>query len=267
MDDEVFNRYRRVVYEKAGISLSEKKRSLIRGRIGKRMRALKISDFGSYLDRVEGDPTGAELTELLDAISTNVTRFFRESEHFDFLADTVREWSRAGQRKFRFWSAACSTGEEPYTMAMVLDDSLGDRNADWRILATDISTRVLKTATQATYAEKKLQKVPQELRRRHFRRDTGEDATTHTVQPRIRNRVLFRRLNLASPPFPMNGPHDIIFARNVMIYFDNDVRRRLLDEVHRLLRPDGYLIVGHAESLTGSLGNFKAVQPSIYVKN
>ncbi len=266
MDDEVFNRYRKVIREKAGISLSEKKRALVRGRVSKRMRALNINDFGSYLDRVESDETQKELTELLDAISTNVTRFFRESEHFDFLEKVVSRWHEAGQDKFRFWSAACSTGEEPYTMAMVLKDALPDRGVDWKILATDISTQVLRTAAKGRYAEKKLEKVDESRIRRFFSKNTGDDETTYKVRPSLRQKILFRRLNLSDPPYPMSGPMDVIFARNVMIYFDNDVRNMLLEEVHRLLRPNGYLIVGHAESLTGCLGDFETVRPSVYVK-
>lgn len=266
MQDKTFNRYREVIQEKAGISLSDRKRALVRGRISKRMRSLGISDYDQYLDRVEDDQTGVELTELLDAISTNVTRFFRESDHFDFLAEKISQWSAAGQNRFRFWSAACSTGEEPYTMGMVISEQLGGTGCNWKILATDISTKVLKTAKNGTYAKKKMKKVTPDLLHRYFRKNQTEDGTTYTVKAPLRQKVLFRRLNLADPPYPMNGPLDVIFVRNVMIYFDNEVRSRLLNEAHRLLRPDGYLIVGHAESLTGCLGSFKPIQPSVYVK-
>ncbi|MFW6457649.1 MAG: CheR family methyltransferase [Planctomycetota bacterium] len=266
MEDAVFNRYRRVIREKAGISLSDKKRALVRGRVSKRMRALGIDDFGSYLDRVEEDSSQAELTELLDAISTNVTRFFREPEHFEFLAEVVSQWRQNGQVKFRFWSAACSTGEEPYTMAMVLSDVFPDTGIDWKILATDISTQVLRTASEGVYKEKKLEKVDDSRKKRFFRKKRSEGDNLYSVSSKLHQKIIFRRLNLSEPPYPMQGPMDVIFVRNVMIYFDNAVRNRLLKEVYRLLRPNGYLVVGHAESLTGCLSNFESIRPSIYIK-
>ncbi|MFP4175654.1 MAG: CheR family methyltransferase [Planctomycetota bacterium] len=266
MKDEVFNRYRKLIYDKAGIALSEKKRALVRGRIGKRMRDLGLDSYEEYLERIEADTSGRELTELLDAISTNVTRFFREPEHFKFFADVVSRWNKAGQEKFRFWSAACSTGEEPYTMAMVLADIFPDPNLDWKILATDISTKVLNRALEGTYPEKAFSKVSRDRMKRCFTKNRGEDPPTYTVRPVLKRRVLYRRLNLADAPYPMSGPMDVIFARNVMIYFDNRMRKKVLEEMDRLLRRGGYLIVGHAESLTGTLGSLKSVQPSVYKK-
>lgn len=264
MKDQTFDRYREIIYEKAGISLSEKKRALVRGRVSKRMRALGLSDYGDYLDRVESDSTGKELTELLDAISTNVTHFFREAAHFDFLEKVVSRWVDEGQTRFRFWSAACSTGEEPYSMAMVLSNVFQGHNIDWKILATDLSTRALKKAMSATYEEKKLDKVDPDFLDRYFRRNRSQDGSTYTVCPELREKVVFRQLNLSNPPFPMDGPLDVIFARNVMIYFGRPVRRSLLKELYRLLRPQGYLLVGHAESLPGCLDQFQPVQPSVY---
>lgn len=266
MDNKIFNRYREIIYEKAGIALSQKKHALVRGRISKRMRALGIEDFGQYLNRVESDSTGNELTELLDAISTNVTRFFREQDHFDFLAEATSNWLGNGQKKFRFWSAACSTGEEPYGMAMILSECLPESGIDWKILATDISTQVLKTAARGEYSSEKLKNVSKNRIKRFFHGKKPADNETYIARPELRNRILFRRLNLAVTPYPMQGPIDIIFARNVMIYFSQEIRERLVQEAHRLLRQDGYLIVGHAESLTGCLKSFKSVRPSVYIK-
>ena len=266
MEDETFDRYRKIIYEKAGISLSGKKRALVRGRVSKRMRALGLSDYGEYLTRVEEDTTGKELTELLDAISTNVTHFFRESAHFEFLENVVSHWMDEGQTRFRFWSAACSSGEEPYSMAMVLANAFEGSNIDWKILATDLSKSVLRKAMSATYEKKKLDKIPPDLMSRYFRQNSPNGKTEYTVCRALQDNVVFRQLNLSSPPFPLNGPLDVVFARNVMIYFGTEVRRALLEELHRLLRPQGYLVVGHAESLPGCLDNFQPVRPSVYKK-
>jgi chemotaxis protein methyltransferase CheR len=267
MSKRVFNRFREIVYEKAGISLSEKKHTLVCSRLRKRMRKLDMDDFDSYLERVESDESGTEIVELLDAISTNVTRFFRESEHFDFLSEAIDEWARQGQERFRFWSAACSTGEEPYCIAMTASEALGGGKTDCKVLATDISTRALKTALRAQYPPKKVKGVETDLLDRYFSKKRIDGEKLYQVKSWLRRCVIFRRANLAKPPFPMSGPFDAIFVRNVMIYFDNRVRKQLLEEVRRLLRPNGYLFVGHAESLVGHLADFTAVRPSIYVKD
>ena len=165
----------------------------------------------------------------------------------------------------RFWSAACSTGEEPYSMAMTILEAL-DGFHDSRILATDISTRVLEKAQHGLYEETKIKQISDTYVERYFDRISVSNGTSYMVKPVLRNMIAFRRLNLSTPPFPMRGPLDIVFCRNVMIYFDNHVRQRLLKEIGRLLKPRGYLMVGHSESLTGLIEGFKAVQPSIYIK-
>ncbi len=266
MEPRIFEAFRDLVYAKSGISLREGKESMVSARVAKRIRALGLSSHEEYLRLVQADETGEEVVQLLDAISTNVTKFFREKEHFEFLSRVVGEWLKAGQRRFRFWSAASSSGEEPYTMSMVLAEAFSGFEVDWRLLATDISTRVLEKASRGEYAPEKVADVPEGLLRRHFeRRGRGEDERW-CVSERLRRPILFKRLNLSTPPFPMQGPMDVIFCRNVMIYFDNDVRRRLLTDMYRLLKPGGYLMVGHAESLTGMVSDFKTVVPSIYVK-
>jgi chemotaxis protein methyltransferase CheR len=230
------------------------------------MRALQIGEHRAYLRYVMEDATGEEVVHLIDAISTNVTSFFREPAHFDYVKERVREWLVGGQHRFRFWSAASSTGEEPYTLAISIHEALAGAGADVKILATDISTQVLRKCEEGCYSLDKLENVPKCLRDRYFelQRESGE---THcVVKPALRKMVVFRRLNLSQPPFPMRGPFDMVFCRNVMIYFDNAIRGRLLAEIHRLLRPGGYLLVGHAESLTGMLGPFTMVQPSVYRK-
>lgn len=261
MNAQTFAAFRDFIYQVSGITLGESKESLVSARIGKRMRALGLEDPMDYLAVVKDDPTGPELVEMLDAISTNVTSFFREPQHFQFLDTVIRGWLSKGQRRFRLWCAAASSGEEPYTIAMTLAEC-GALKMDTRVLCTDISTKVLAMCQRGHYADNRMNGVSDERRRKWFRKD--EDGWA--VDDALRHPLLFKRLNLATPPFPMHGPLDIVFCRNVMIYFDNTVRQRLLDEVARLLKPGGYLIVGHAESLTGLLGGMRTVQPSVYQK-
>ncbi len=265
MDQKTFDRFRELVYAHSGIALSDGKESLVSARVGKRMRALGLSDFKEYLDRLQADKSGEETIQLLDAISTNVTSFFRESEHFDFVADACAQWMREGQLRFRFWSAASSTGEEPYSLSMTLLETFGSVVSDWKILATDISTRVLRKAQEGLYKPDALKTVSNAYRDRYFREVRGAEPCFQ-VKEAVRAPVVYRRLNLSTPPFSMKGPLDVVFCRNVMIYFDNDVRGRLLAEISRLLKPGGYLMVGHAESLTGLMCNLKAVRPSIYAR-
>ncbi len=266
MDARTFNKFREIIYEKSGITLGPGKEALVSARVGKRMRALKMTDHKEYLDRVMNDSTGEEIVQLLDVISTNVTSFFREDAHFRFIEEKVQEWLDQGQTRFRFWSAASSTGEEPYSLAIILSELFNRTNVDAKILATDISTRVLQKCREGRYSEDKVKPVSKVLRDRYFTHDRGDDGPVYTVKPVLQQMVVFQRLNLSTPPFPMQGPFDIVLCRNVMIYFDDTVRKNLLSEIFRLLKPGGYLIVGHAESLTGMLSKFKSVRPSVYVK-
>jgi chemotaxis protein methyltransferase CheR len=266
MDKSVFNAFRRIVYDASGIHLNEKKEALVGARVAKRMRRLGITDHRAYLRHVTEDGSGTEIVCLLDAISTNLTHFFREDHHFSFLAEELRKWYGAGQRRFRFWSAGCSTGQEPYSMAITVRETVESRDVDVRILATDLSTEVLRTAMEGEYGARKIEGVPASLRPKYFTKAGRGEETLYTVERSLKSMILFKRLNLSVVPFPMSGPMDAIFCRNVMIYFDNDIRMRLLKEFHRLLKPGGYLMVGHAESLTGMLSGFKTVRPSLYLK-
>jgi chemotaxis protein methyltransferase CheR len=266
MQKSTFNQLRKIIYEKSGISLGEQKETLVCARLGKRLRALGICDYRSYLRHVMEDETGEEIVMLLDAISTNVTSFFREPDHFEFLGEAVSKWFASGQTRFRFWSAASSTGEEPYSIAMTLIETLNGRSADTKILATDISTRVLEGSLAGSYTNEKMKNVPLTLRDRYFDARRDESGVSFAARGILKRLVVFKRLNLAAPPFPMRGPFDAIFCRNVMIYFDDSVRKNLLAEMYRLLKPGGYLMVGHAESLTGMVSDFKSVKPSIYLK-
>ena len=251
MDKRTFDRFREIVLDLSGISLGEQKEALVSARVGKRMRVLNITTHEAYIDYIAEDSSGQELVHLIDAISTNVTSFFRENDHFTFLTDIIKKWHAEGQRRFRVWSAASSTGEEPYSLAITLLEALDPRSVDMRILATDISTRVLEMCRIGRYGKERMKTVPAAVRDRYFDRISDNGQTLYSAKKALRDITLFRRLNLSTPPFPMKGPLDVVFCRNVMIYFDTDVRTKLLTDVHRLLRPGGYLMVGHAESLTG----------------
>ena len=273
MEARTFNKFRQLVYEKSGITLGPGKETLVSARVGKRMRALSMDDHGAYLRHVLDDPTGGELVHLIDAISTNVTSFFRESNHFDLVGRLLSEWIAQGQRRFRFWCAASSTGEEPYSLAITLLETmapsqgrLGHQDVEVKILATDISTRVLEKCRCGQYGQDKLQTMPPTLRDRYFDRVRESQEPRYVAKPVLKKLITFSRINLATPPFPMQGPFDVVFCRNVMIYFDNAIRSNLIHDIYRLLKPGGYLLVGHAESLTGMMSDFQIVQPSTYVK-
>ncbi len=261
-----FDSFRKLVYEKSGISLGPQKEALVSARVGKRMRALQIERHDEYLKYVMNDESGRELVEMLDAISTNTTSFFREPEHFTLLSELLEKWRQQGQHRFRVWCAAASSGEEPYTIAMTLCEHLDPRTHDIKILATDISTRVLEQCRVGVYTKDKIQTIPPALRERFFSFTGVHETAEFTVKDSLRRLISFRRLNLSQPPFPMKGPFDVIMCRNVMIYFDNRVRTNLIREAYRLLRPGGYLMVGHAESLTGIATEFRTICPSVYVK-
>jgi chemotaxis protein methyltransferase CheR len=265
MDKSVFDIFREIIYKKSGISLSEKKEALVGARVSKRLRALGIGSFEDYLRYLNDDQSGEEMVQLLDAISTNVTHFFREPEHFDLLSRLLRQGIEAGHRRFRFWSAGCSSGEEPYSLAMTICETCNAADYDMKILATDISTKILRRCINGIYEEKKMDSVPALLQDRYFEREEGS-RRLYAVRQELKRMIMFKRLNLSAVPFPMKGPMDAIFCRNVMIYFDNDVRKKLLNEFYRLLKPEGYLFVGHAESLTGMLSGLKAARPSVYKK-
>jgi len=264
MEAETFQAFQEIAYSKAGIFLRQGKAALVQARLAKRLRELGLASEREYLSRLRGAEGGEELVLFLDAISTNFTRFFREPDHFESLRDHVAGLRSAGQRRFRFWSAACSSGEEPYTAAMVLDPVL--EGCDWKILATDISTRVLGRAAEGVYNEEDVEPVSQSLRSRFLETiaPAADGSPRWVVKARLRDRIVFRRLNLASRPFPMSGPMDAIFCRNVMIYFDRPMRAGVVGEFERLLRPGSPLYIGHSETLNGIATRLRTERPSVY---
>lgn len=267
MDTAVFERICSLVYDEAGIRIREGKESMVASRLAKRVRALGLKDEAEYLEYLERE-LRTEAVALLDVISTNVTSFFRESEHFRVLADLHRAAIKSGKKRLRYWCAASSSGEEPYTIAMTLREverELGV-SVDTRLLATDISTRVLAMAREGVYLEEKIAGIPDPLLKRYFVRETGEGGVSYRAGPEIASLVAFSRLNLSQPPFPMHGPLQAVFCRNVMFYFDDPVRNGVIDECHRLLAPAGVLFVGKSESLPSGRTDFARAGSSVFRK-
>lgn len=265
MHDATFQKFQRLIYDSSGINLRDGKQTMLKARIAKRIRALDLQDERAYFDYVETDRSGEEILKLLEVVSTNLTSFFREPSHFDFVEKVVDQWMEAGGRRLRIWCCASSTGEEPYTLAMVLHRvSLRFSGADIKVLATDISGRVLEHARAGIYDAERVAQVPENYRREYFTHDRV--AGKWRVDPRLQSMVVFKWLNLAKPPFPMQGPLDLVMCRNVMIYFDNQTRTRLLTDVQRLLKPGGYLLIGHTETLNGMPLSFERIESSIYRK-
>jgi chemotaxis protein methyltransferase CheR len=264
LDRQSFEKIRAIVYARSGIVLKDDKATLVAGRLARRLRELGIADPRDYLAYLESDSSQSELTHLLDAMSTNVTFFFREPDHFELVSQLHRRWTQAGQRRFRYWCAAASSGEEPYTLAMTLHALGGGQ--DLRILATDISTAILESAIAGVYLQKAVGDIPPELLARYFTREGGPNDTRYVVGDELRQLLIFRHLNLTHLPFQLRGPLDIIMCRNVMIYFDHDLRSRLVNEFARLLKPGGCLIISHSESLVGIDSKLEMVRPSLYMK-
>ena len=263
MDAQTFKDFQSIAYQKAGIFLREGKAALIQARLAKRLRELGLTSEREYLDRLRNDGDD-EVVLFLDAISTNFTKFYREPDHFETLREHILEQKAAGQRRFRIWCAASSSGEEPYTIAMTLDPIL--EGCDWKILATDISTRVLALAVAGVYGAEEIEGIPPAMLQRYLDRlPAGEDGEVQwAVRDRLKQRITYRRLNLASRPYPMKGPLDAVFCRNVMIYFDRPMRAGVVGEFERLVGPGCPLFIGHSETLNGITTRFKTERPSVY---
>jgi len=250
-----------------GIDLHDGKKELVKARLAKRIRALRLKTFEEYIRFVRDDAGGNELTTMLDSLSTNLTFFFRESVHFEYLRSHAIPrliQLRQPMRRLRLWSAGCSTGEEPYSLAMLLLEHFPElRGWDIRILATDLSTQVLAQAREGVYDAARVKQVPSPLAVKYFVPD--EKRERFRVCDEARAKVAFARLNLMGP-WPMKGPFDVIFCRNVMIYFDKPTQETLVRRFHDLLSPGCLLMVGHSESLTGIVHSFQYVRPAVYQK-
>jgi chemotaxis protein methyltransferase CheR len=271
LSDVDFRRFSVLVHEKCGINLHQGKKELVRVRLGKRLRNAGFEDFKAYYRFVTEEDSGDELVKMLDAISTNLTSFFREARHFDFLRQVVFPGYSAGKEgpglpKFRFWSAGCSSGEEPYSLAMWLVEHLGKNpHFNMKVLATDISTKALAQAERGVYPATRLEKIPTSIVRKYFHRGYGRQKGYFKVKPSLRKMVQFRRLNLMEP-FPFKETFDVILCRNVMIYFDNTTQEALANKLYDVLLDGGYLFIGHSETLTRISHQFNYIKPSVYQK-
>lgn len=261
LSDVEFERLRSLVRRHTAIELSDGKRALVFSRFSRRLRSLGLSSFGQYCDLVEsGDE--AEVSALATTITTNFTRFFREDYHFEFLRDAVNSYSE--NRRLRIWSAGCATGEEPYSIAMTLLEAIPDiASWDVRILATDVDTNALQIAADGIFPAERASGLKPEVYKRWFLRGRGKFEKSVCIIPEVRNLISFRELNLVGA-WPMSKQFDIIFCRNVMIYFGQEFKKRLIERFYNIQRPGDLLFVGHAENLTNFSNGYMSVGRTVY---
>jgi chemotaxis protein methyltransferase CheR len=243
-----------------GFSRAPSKKALVEGRLSKRLHALGLATFNDYLQYILQNAT--ERQQAIDLLTTNETYFFREPRHFAYLAENIVPTVDAS-RPFRVWSAACSSGEEPYSIAMVLTERMGQR--PWEIVASDISTRVIDQARRAVYPMERAEKIPLAYLKAFCLKGTGAQGGLFALQPQIRERVSFRVINL-NATLPDLGQFDLVVLRNVMIYFDADTKRAVCRRLLEVLRPGGHLFIGHSESLNGLDLPVRTIQPAVYLK-
>ncbi|KIM10138.1 MAG: hypothetical protein KU37_11665 [Sulfuricurvum sp. PC08-66] len=265
LSPQEFELFRSYIYERVGIALSPQKTTLIKGRLNKRLHALGLSSFGAYYDYLVADTSGEELATFVSAISTNVTSFFRESAQWKWLESYMPQLVAAKTtKKLRIWSAGCSSGEEPYTILMFLQKMLHDFEAwDIKILATDISHKVLKHAMQGVYEPKQVEGLPASIIEGAFEKKLNAQGH-YQISQALRQKVLFRHFNLVTDPFILNKPFDMIFCRNVMIYFDEPTRHDLIGRFTSILPKGAPLFLGSSESLTSHRESLKLLGSSIY---
>lgn len=257
--DEEFERFRRFIYEQAGIAMSPQKRHLVAGRLHKRLQAQGIRTYGEYYRRVLADPDGRERQLLIDLLTTNETYFFREPEHFALLQQQILPRYRG--RRLRLWSAACSSGEEVYSLAMVCAEVLGD--GDWEVHGSDISQRMLEAARQGVYPLDRARHLPTELLRRYCLKGVRSHAGQLRVSEELRARTRFSAVNLQQP-LRLDTRYPVIFLRNVLIYFDPPTKQGVVQRIARALAPGGHLFVSHVESLHGVDSPLRMQQPSVF---
>lgn len=257
--DGEFQRYRRFLHEVAGIQLSEAKKPLVCSRLARRLRARSVASYGAYLDLIQSRSESAEWQTAVDLLTTNETYFFREAKHFDLLARLATASGRA--RPFRVWSAACSSGEEPYSIAMVLADTLGE--GAWEVFASDLSARMLERARIGHYPMARAEHMPPAYLRRFCLKGIEDQDGTLLVDPALRERVTFAQINLVEN-LPDVGLFDVVLLRNVLIYFNADTKREVVRRLAAVLRPEGHLFIGHSETLHGLVDELEPVVPTVY---
>jgi chemotaxis protein methyltransferase CheR len=273
LSDREFSLFQRLIHRETGIFLPEVKKALVVARLSRRLRTLGLTSFGAYFDVVEQDRDG-EKTVMLDNICTNETRFFREPRQFEFLENEVLPaWKARGEagqmpKRIRVWSAACSTGEEPYSLAMLLRTHF-PAESGWsiEILASDLSTKVLATAREGVWPIQRMAEIPPAYLRAYMLRGVRAEEGKIRAQPNIRSLIEFRRLNLNDEQYPVDGPFDLIFCRNVLIYFNRETKAAVIGRLARHLSPAGLLFLGHSETLHGAAHALKHAGPTAYARS
>ncbi|MDX5630690.1 MULTISPECIES: protein-glutamate O-methyltransferase CheR [unclassified Brenneria] len=256
LSDVHFRRISQLIYQRAGIVLADHKREMVYNRLVRRLRLLGINDFGQYLALLESDPNSAEWQAFINALTTNLTAFFREAHHFPILAEHARQRPNG----YSIWSTAASTGEEPYSLAMTLAEVFGHRaNSSCQVVASDIDTQVLEKASAGIYRQEELRSLSPQQLQRFFLRGTGPHSGLVRVRPELASMVHFQQLNLLAPEWPVPAPFDAIFCRNIMIYFDKETQERILRRFVPLLKPGGLLFAGHSE-------NFSQISREFYLR-
>ena len=265
--DKDFQTIRSIVSTRTGITVSDAKRDMIYSRLSRRLRDLKLSRFSDYLRLLEGNNSGDELVNFTNAVTTNLTMFFRENHHFEFLAKTLLPQlmeANRDTRRIRIWCSACSTGEEPYSIAMVVKEVIPETSGwDVKILATDLDTNVLAAASKGVYAQNRIENLSTARKSRFFQSGKDENKDKVKVKRSLRELITFKQLNLLDS-WPMRGPMDIIFCRNVVIYFDLETKTKLIERFADIIDPDGHLLMGHSESLYRVSKRFDLLGQTIY---
>ncbi len=265
LKEKQFNHIANLIYQQCGITLNHSKKTMVETRLVRRLRDLQLDDFDKYLQYLDDNPK--ELEPFINALTTNLTHFFRESAHFDFLHQVVFPEIRKKNRnkKIRAWSAASSTGEEVYTIAMCLHEEFGDAlEWDYKVLGTDIDTSVLARAEQGIYKLSDIKELAPHLGRKYFERGTGNNSNRVRIKKFLKDNTKFRQFNLVRDSFPVDIAFDFIFLRNVLIYFDEQMIAAAIKRIEHYLKPGGYLFIGHSETLSSVKHRFKAVSSSIY---
>lgn len=264
LSDGNFDRFNKIIYEESGIHLSDKKKALVNSRLLKRLRELHIQTFDEYY-RYLTENYNAEVVNLINCITTNKTDFFREAHHFEFMINqALPQFIKEGRKEVKIWSAGCSTGEEPYSIAITMSEFFSNKSLPWKILATDIDTRVLDTAMDGKYKYETVEDIKVELLKKYFLRGKGANNGYFKVKDLLKPNITFRRLNLQDDVFPMKGKFDIIFCRNVIIYFNNEFQIKLFDQFSKMLNPNSYLFLGHSETMKVFSDRFVFLGNSIY---
>ncbi|NLC19715.1 MAG: protein-glutamate O-methyltransferase CheR [Clostridiales bacterium] len=266
--DKEFEQLSAYIRKQYGINLRSEKRNLVMGRLYNELVKNGFSNYTDYINYVLSDKSGMALNTLINKITTNHTYFMREAEHFHYFREVVMPYLLQNEksRDLRIWSAGCSSGEEPYTLAMIIDELLGRNKVWWdtKILATDISSKVLEKAINACYEKEELENISPQWRLNYFQK---VDENRLKVVDRIRNEVIFRRLNLMDDIFPFKRKFHVIFCRNVMIYFDKEIKQRLINKFYNQLESGGYLFIGHSETIEKGTSNFRYIMPAVYRKD